>query len=160
MNATVSRSAAWKAPADDGQMLIWPEPATLLAETRENARRLAEASDVLIQNLPLPGLRTRARQFIGHETKAPLITAGHQTELYHPGVWAKNALMDTLADKLGGAAFHFAVDSDAPKHLHVRWPGGSKPITDDSRLGSADWAGLLHSPTPRYLQSIVGRLDQ
>src|SRR5258708_4787550 len=129
MNATLTRYADWKAPADDGQMLIWPEPASLLDETRENARRLAGASDVLVQNLPLAALRTRARQFIGHDTDAPLIGTGHQTELYHAGVWVKNAMIDTLAAKLGGAAFHFAVDSDAPKHLHLPCPAGSKPTT-------------------------------
>src|SRR4051794_28898033 len=112
------RYADWKAPADDGQTLIWPEPAQLLADTRENARRLSDATEVRIQHLPLSELRRAARHFIGHTTDAPLVAAGHQTELYHPGVWAKNALIDALANKLGGgaAAFHFAVDSDAPKH--------------------------------------------
>lgn len=154
------RYADWKAPAEDGQMLIWPDPPQLLADTRDNARRLSGANQVLIQNLPLPDLRRRARQFIGHDGDEPLIATGHQTELFHPGVWAKNALIDAAAAKLGGKAYHFAVDSDAPKHLHVRWPGGSRPITDDPRLTTAEWSGLLHSPTPRHLQHLVERLDE
>ncbi len=159
MNAAPSRYADWKAPADDGQMVLWPDPQTLVAETRENARLLS-STDSLIQNVPLPELRRRARRFIGHDTDAPLIGNGHQTELYHPGVWSKNALIDVAARKLQGVGFHFAVDSDAPKHLHLRWPGGSKPITDDPRIASAPWTAALDSPSPRHLQSIADRLTE
>ena len=155
-----SRYADWKAPAEDGQMLIWPGPAALLEETHQNTRRLAAAGDVLIQGVPLPELRRRARQFIGHGADAPLIGTGHQTELYHPGVWVKNAMIDTVARKTGGAAFQFAVDTDAPKHLHLRWPGGSEPITDDEDLTSAEWTALLDPPTPQHLGRVVARLEQ
>ena len=44
----------------------------------------------------------------------------------------KNALIDAVATKLVGQALHFAVDTDAPKHLALRWPdwriaGGATP---------------------------------
>ena len=160
MTDSSTRYADWKAPADDGQMLIWPEPAALVEETFANHRRLAAASDVLIQGVPLSELRRRAREFIGHEGDAPLIATGHQTELYHPGVWVKNAMINSLARKVRGAAFHFAVDTDAPKHLHLRWPGGSEPITDDEQLTVAEWTGLLAPPTPSHLKYIASRLQQ
>jgi hypothetical protein len=44
-------------------------------------------------------------------------------------VWVKDALINSIATKLNGAAYHVAVDTDAPKHLHLRWPGESIPIT-------------------------------
>jgi len=52
------------------------------------------------------------RQWLGHDDAQHLIATGHQTELHHPGVWAKNALIDAVAGKLGGRAFHFAVDTE------------------------------------------------
>jgi hypothetical protein len=149
-----SRYADWKAPDDDGQILIWPDASTLLRETRENQRKLA-ASDALIQNVALSELRKRQRQWIGHAADdQPLIATGHQTELYHPGVWVKDVLINTIAGRLGGQPWRFAVDTDAPKHLHLRWPGGSMPITDDDRLTSAAWAGLLESPSPAHVDQV------
>jgi hypothetical protein len=160
MRHSSPRYADWKAPADDGQMLIWPDPATLIAQTHQNSRLLADATEVRLQNVSLPEVRARARAFIGHEGDAPLIATGHQTELYHPGVWVKDAMINAVARKLGGAAFHFAVDTDAPKHLHVRWPGGSRPITDDDRLATAPWTELLAPPTPAHLGEIEGDFNE
>ena len=42
MTSLTSRYADWKAPDEDGQLLIWPPAAGLVNETRENHRRLAE----------------------------------------------------------------------------------------------------------------------
>lgn len=154
MNSTVRAYADWKAPAQDGQVLIWPEPSLLLQQTRDNARRLAAASRTLIQNVPLSELRAEQRRWIGHADVRPLVAMGHQIELYHPGVWAKNVLIDQAAHALDGSAYHFAVDTDAPKHLVLRWPGGSIPITDDPRLAAAQWAGALDAPTPGHLAEV------
>jgi hypothetical protein len=160
MNSTPSRYAQWKAPAEDGQLLIWPTPAQILIDAQENRRRLQSASDVRIDGVALPELRKAARTFIGHGDDQPLIVTGHQTELYHPGVWVKNALIHRIAEKLSGWAGHFAVDTDAPKHLHVRWPGGSQEITDDPAITSAPWSALLRCPTPRYLQELRADFDR
>src|SRR4051812_21258638 len=107
------RYADWKAPDEDGQLLIWPAPADLLAQTRDNLHRLS-TSDARLQNVPLGELRRRQRQWIGHAgDDQPLIATGHQAELYHPGVWAKDALTNAVAARLGGSACHFAVDTDS-----------------------------------------------
>ena len=160
MNHTFSRYADWKAPDEDGQLLLWPDPSTLLRQTTENRRSLSN-SKALIQNVPLSELRQRQRHWVGHtQDDQPLIATGHQTELYHPGVWVKDALTNALARKLGGRPWHFAVDTDAPKHLHLRWPGGSMPITDDERLNTAAWSGLLHSPTPAHVGEIEVALQE
>ncbi|HEV7299133.1 MAG TPA: hypothetical protein VGN72_07190 [Tepidisphaeraceae bacterium] len=159
MPATTSLSTAryadWKAPTGDGQTLIWPEPAALLQQTRDNAKHLGHATQVRIQNVPLPELRTRMREWIGHtDADKPLIATGHQTELYHPGVWAKHAMMDALSRIAGGDGYFFAVDTDAPKHLQLRWPGGGAPITDDPDITKADWSGRLAQPTPAHLAQL------
>jgi len=154
MISSPARYADWKAPDEDGQLLIWPDAGTLLRETRENHQRLS-TSDVRIQNVPLGELRRRQRHWIGHTADdQPLVGTGHQAELYHPGVWVKDALINAIARKVGGQAYHFAVDTDSPKHLHVRWPGGSMPISDDPRLSSAAWTGLLDGPTPAHVDEL------
>jgi hypothetical protein len=150
----------WKAPEKDRQWLIWPEPAELLRNTIEN-NQLLNTSAACVQGIPLPELRREQRRLIGHiDSNVPLIASGHQTELYHPGVWVKDALANAAAAKLGGRAYHLAVDTDSPKHLSVRWPGTSIPLSDDPALTSAEWTGLLHSPTPAHLQMIERRFAE
>src|ERR1051326_8665104 len=160
----ISTYPQWRAPAGDGELLIWPEPATLVAQTAENHVRLSSAP-VLIQNVPLMELRTRQRQFLGHvENERPLVGTGHQTELHHPGVWVKDVLSNLVASKLDGVAYHFAVDTDSPKHLNLRWPRPGQagavecPITDDPSLKRAEWTGLLDAPTPGHLAQIESAL--
>jgi hypothetical protein len=140
----------WKAPSADGAWLIWPETNLLIQQTLANHERLAQAHNTQIQNTPLPQLRTLARQSIGHDDQLPLIATGHQTELHHPGVWAKNPLISLLADQMKGHAYHLAVDTDAPKHLSLRWPGHSLPLTDDPAVSSAAWSSLLKAPSTTW----------
>jgi len=160
MTPAPSRYADWKAPDDDGQLLIWPGVSTLLQQTRDNHRALASAS-VRIQHIPLNELRRRQRHWIGHTNdEQPLVASGHQTELFHPGVWVKDVLTNAVANRVGGEAWHFGVDTDSPKHLHLRWPGASLPITDDGRLSSAAWSGLLDGPTPAHVDEITSALNE
>jgi hypothetical protein len=149
-----ARYADWKAPAGDGEHLVWPAPSRLLRETLENGRLLTSAHSTRIQNVPLPELRQRLRNWLGHGDDAgPLVATGHQTELYHPGVWVKSALIHLAAEKLGGQAYHVAVDTDEPKHLSLRWPGGTpRPLTDSP--AAVSWSGLLDAPTPAHLASL------
>jgi hypothetical protein len=150
----------WKAPAEDGQTLVWPEPDQIVAQTRENQRRLSSASKVTLQNVPLPELRRRQREWVGHDDAKALIASGHQTELYHAGVWAKDALGHAAAQALNGEMYHLAVETDAPKHLNLKWPGASLPITDDPGLATAQWCELLHPPTPAHVQSLDRELAE
>lgn len=159
MEETALRYGRWKAPPEDGGMLIWPEPAVLLSQTLQNHARLSAAHDVFIQNVPLAEVRGKFRQWLGHaEDDLPLIATGHQAELYHPGVWAKNALIGVVADKLAGQAYHFAVDTDAPKHLNFRWPGGSMALADHP-TESAAWSALLPAPSPAHLATLSRALE-
>lgn len=41
-----------------------------------------------------------------------LVVTGHQPELYHPGVWVKDFLLERLASETGAAALDLVVDSD------------------------------------------------
>lgn len=158
---SADRYADWKAPAGDGQTLLWPDAAALVAQTRENHAALSTgaAANTRIGGVPLSELRREMRHWIGHTDDAkPLVATGHQTELYHPGVWAKHAMMNALAAVVGGEAYFFAVDTDAPKHLQIRWPDGGGPITDDLRLTRSEWCGQLAQPTPAHLSAIANEL--
>jgi hypothetical protein len=141
----------WKAPAEDGKFLVWPEPKQILADTQSNQTHLKSADQILISGIPLNKLRSQQRKWIGHgNDDQPLVATGHQTELIHPGVWVKHVLIDHAARQLGGTAFQFAVDTDAPKHLTLRWPGDAMPISDDAHFTTAAWGGLLRSPSAEY----------
>ena len=146
----------WAAPKEDQTLLIWPKAADLAGIIRDNAARLDAADHVRVQGVPLPEWRRRARAFIGH-AGGPLVATGHQTELHHPGVWIKNAVITAAAEACGreGAAYHFAVDTDAPKHLKLKWPGFAEAITDDPRVNNAAWTGLLDPPTPAHLEGLI-----
>lgn len=155
MDEQTATYADWKAPSEDGAVVIWPAGPELILQARENHELLSSANQVLIQNEPLPSLRKAQRAWLGHQDDGQLLFAtGHQTELLHPGVWIKNALIDEAAKDTGGAAYHFAVDTDQPKHLALRWPGTSVALSDDPEMTSADWSGLLAPPTPAHLSTI------
>lgn len=153
--ATDNPSHRWFAPEEDGGVLIWPEPSRLVEAARQNRARLDAAAHVQIGGEPLAKVRRAARGFVGQPDEALMFATGHQCELWHPGVWIKNALIASAADAADGWALHVAVDTDAPKHLRLRWPGFAAPITGDPRLNAAPWSGLLHAPAPAHLQQLL-----
>ena len=56
---------------------------------------------------------------------SPLLLAGHQPELFHPGVWAKNFALSGLAAATGAAAVNLVIDGDTLKAASLRVPTGS-----------------------------------
>jgi hypothetical protein len=56
----------------------------------------------------------------------PLIVSGHQPELFHPGVWAKNFALHRLARETGGIGLNLIVDSDTLSSTRIAVPIGSK----------------------------------
>ncbi|MEM8875869.1 MAG: hypothetical protein AAGD32_16600 [Planctomycetota bacterium] len=160
------RYADWKAPKQDGETLLWPALDALIADASATHDRLGLA-DVLVQETPLSELRRTARQFLGIDDATPLFVTGHQAELHHPGVWAKNAIIHAAANQTGGEALHVVVDTDTPKHLLLRWPahepggvGMDEPITDDPGLATAKWSGALQPPTPAHVAKLQRRLAE
>jgi hypothetical protein len=53
-----------------------------------------------------------------------LILAGHQPELFHPGVWFKSFLLDRLARDFRATAINLVVDNDAARRTSIRVPTG------------------------------------
>ena len=59
-----------------------------------------------------------------------IFLAGHQPELFHPGVWFKNFALGGLARQHAAAAVNLVIDSDTMKSAALPAPGGSP---DDPR---------------------------
>ncbi|HVX14598.1 MAG TPA: hypothetical protein VHC22_25650 [Pirellulales bacterium] len=54
-----------------------------------------------------------------------ILLAGHQPQLFHPGVWYKNFALSHLAQVHGAAAVNLVIDSDTLKDATLRVPGGT-----------------------------------
>jgi len=129
-----------RAPRNHGQRLIDPPlsaAATLVAENQANSQL---DTDVLGQSLREIAQTARhdllhaARRYtaayrdvsavpIGED--APLLMAGHQLSLFHPGVWFKNFVLDHLAKKLKATAVNLLIDNDVSQQAAIRVPTGT-----------------------------------
>ncbi|HTU25977.1 MAG TPA: hypothetical protein VMF30_11300, partial [Pirellulales bacterium] len=130
-----------RAPRADGGVLVEPPLATTGEVLARNAALVA-AADYDILGRPLAELARAARselllaaqhysaQYrdvsgIAADPSAPVVVAGHQPQLFHPGVWYKNFLLSALASRHGGTAVNLVIDSDTIKSVAVRVPGGT-----------------------------------
>lgn len=52
----------------------------------------------------------------------PIVMAGHQPTLFHPGVWLKNFVLDRMANARGGLAINLVVDNDVSSGVSIRVP--------------------------------------
>jgi hypothetical protein len=133
-----------RAPREDRTALVEPPwsqvPGTLAAN-----RRLRESYQVDFHGVSLAALARQARRELLAEaarytatyldlppdvTLPPgdadlIFLAGHQPQLFHPGVWFKNFALDGLAKQHGAIAVNLVIDSDTMKSNTVRVPGGS-----------------------------------
>jgi hypothetical protein len=105
---------------------------------RSNAERAA-SWDFPVAGIPARELRTAARaeavaeavRFSARlgvpvdqppETPRLIVMTGHQPQLYHPGVWAKDFLLQRIADETGATAIDCVVDSDSFTAVEVVSP--------------------------------------
>lgn len=121
----------FRAPGANGEVLAVPRFEAIARLVVENQRRL-DRGDVTIGGLPLRELRARARnevlELASSSSSAtanhasPVLVAGHQPELFHPGVWVKNFALQGLARRFGGIPLHLIVDNDTLKSTSLRVP--------------------------------------
>ena len=138
-DVTTSRHRKLRAPREDRGVLIDPAWGALPdAVARNVALRGDWAFEVAGE--PITAFAAAARaEFVaealaytrgyrdvtepaGH---APLLLAGHQPELFHPGVWAKNFALSGLAAATGATAVNLVIDGDTLKAASLRVPTGS-----------------------------------
>src|SRR4029077_11022235 len=78
--------------------------------------------------------------------------AGHQPDLFHPGVWIKNFALNGLAKSYGATPLNLIVDSDAAKATSIRVPAltDSKDAKADEKEIDPDRVKLLTIPIDRW----------
>lgn len=125
-------------PTGHGEVLADPPYETWGGLVEANAA-LANSWDVLIAGVPLARMRRDARREATASAaafsrkldilvdEAPvdpalLVMTGHQPELYHPGIWVKDFLLQRLAEETGATAIDVVVDSDAFDRVELRVP--------------------------------------
>ncbi len=56
---------------------------------------------------------------------ACFVMAGHQPELFHPGVWVKNFALKGVALRIGAVPFNLIVDNDVVKSTAIHFPAAN-----------------------------------
>ena len=83
---------------------------------------LAEYSASLFHRDGNHGLRTSELNSQGSDLESPWIVGGHQPELFHPGVWFKNFVIDSIAKESEGIGLHTIIDHDLARAASIRVP--------------------------------------
>jgi hypothetical protein len=126
------------APRQDGAVVAEPPLAQAGQLLVANRQRLASAGPDLMGR-PWAELRrdaraatvALAREYLRRSGEpvpsfpdGSLVMAGHQPELFHPGVWAKNFALHTVAREHEAAALNLVVDNDTAKATALHLPDG------------------------------------
>jgi hypothetical protein len=91
----------------------------LLGRAFQELRRQAQASVVAAASDYLQ----QAGEPVPPGQPDSLLLAGHQPELFHPGVWIKNFALNRLARQTGATPINLIVDNDAVKATSLHVPG-------------------------------------
>jgi hypothetical protein len=132
----VTRPRRLRAPQQHGAVLAEPPLADVEALAASNRKRLAHATFPILGRsaVDLRGQACRvavtiARDYL-HRAGEPvadyhttsIIMAGHQPELFHPGVWVKNFTLNGLSQTLRATPINLIVDNDTAKTTALRVP--------------------------------------
>jgi hypothetical protein len=138
-NATRSQPAP-SAPRANGARILEP-PAERVGQLLADNRAIIDRADYDVQGIRLADLAAEARaQLIAAglaytrqyrdvpdpvALPAGILLAGHQPEIFHPGVWLKNFVLHRLAQRHDAVAVNLVIDSDTIKTSSLRVPGGT-----------------------------------
>ena len=59
---------------------------------------------------------------VGELLERPIVMAGHQPALFHPGVWFKNFALSHVAEQTGALAINLVIDNDVASGSSIRVP--------------------------------------
>lgn len=126
-----------RAPQQDGGTLIDPprtEVADLLAQNQSLLVQFRDAATLARREL-IDAAFSYTRQYrdvAEPDPTAPLLLAGHQPQMFHPGVWFKNFVLGQLAQDHSAVAVNLIIDSDAMRSASIRVPTGiiANPIAE------------------------------
>jgi len=132
-----------RAPTHDGELLVEPAPGAVVGQIAANTQSL-RGWEHDFQGRRAGRLRAQVRREVlaaargfltrhGLDVPAvdvdalsgearPLVVAGHQPELFHPGVWIKNFAAGAIAGAHRGVGLNLVVDQDIPKSCSIQVP--------------------------------------
>ncbi len=159
-------------------MLAYPALEAVGNLLQQNRQTLV-SSRLEILGLPLADLRASARREVlaaaqkyhadaGETLPNPgggaLILAGHQPELFHPGVWLKNFVLNHLASSHGAVSLNLVVDNDTAKSALLSVPAGERvaqvPYDHWQSAVPFEERQVLDEELFRKLPSTVGELTK
>jgi hypothetical protein len=156
------------APRQSGAKLIEP-PLHLAADLAATNKQTITAADYDVQGRGLAALAVEAHeQLLGEalrytrgyrnvnvpESPDSIFLAGHQPEMFHPGVWFKNFVLARLACEHRSVAINLQIDSDSMKSASIRVPGSS---AIQPRLEAVAFDRAAAPDTPFEQATIVDR---
>lgn len=132
-----------KAPFQQGGVLLWPGEHCVAEYLRVNRLSFEECKAEILgtpfsecRSLAIQEVTQLARAYMRLETEPAslptgngLIVGGHQPELFHPGVWIKNFVMNHLGRRHNLLPLNLVVDNDVPKSAMLGIP---KPDQKDA----------------------------
>lgn len=126
------------APTEHGQGFFDPDPAHLQSLWQDNLQRVSsntihvgEVSVRSLQESARKELKQLAKDYVSQYLDQPeseqlpasrIILAGHQPELFHPGVWFKNFVLSKLGQKFQAVAINLMIDNDLCADRTLRVP--------------------------------------
>ncbi|NLX99253.1 MAG: hypothetical protein GXY83_24210 [Rhodopirellula sp.] len=130
-----------RAPREDGAALVDP-PFAEVSDLVEHNRRKRQKHEYDFQGRSLTDLAAAAREELlaaawdytsayrnvertPYHASQPVFLAGHQPQLFHPGVWFKNFALGCLARRHRAQAVNLVIDSDTIKSAAIQVPAGS-----------------------------------
>lgn len=156
----MSGSREWRAPRQHGAILVEP-PLAQLAPILDANRQLLAQVERPVLGRAFGEVRREARQNLFdaaiqyslnsgepvpsaaiHEV---FILAGHQPELFHPGVWFKNFFLQKLAQRFQATAVNLIIDTDSVKSTALK-----VPAWDTSESIPAVVPGEIHRATVQF----------
>lgn len=115
----------FRAPRQHGETLCIPSPSEVTQGIASNSK-LLNSSKTTILDIALRDVRTKARQELATcfnlPVDKPWIVSGHQPELFHPGVWLKNFVLDRWARDHEAVALNLVVNHDVCTNVGLRVP--------------------------------------
>lgn len=93
---------------------------TVAGVSAESLRRMARSDSIALSLAATSRLGIHARH--AKDSDPMIVATGHQPELYHPGVWIKDFLLERFARESDSVAFDLVVDTDAFAEVAVDVP--------------------------------------
>ncbi len=161
-----------RAPRESGQTLVQPALATMAQVLHDAAQAPAyRDTNIAIAGMPLADFAGAARAeaielartctaayrdvawLPRNAANQPILMAGHQPELFHPGVWFKNFALSALAAQSGAVPINLVVDNDTCRAASIRVPTGPR---DAPRIETIPFDGPA-AEIPHEERGIVDR---